>query len=736
MRRNYNNPKCLYFILLNICIKSSFSFYCPKPLLSPKLSSPSISTSTSLHYIKSERIPEISNWKVLPTGSVIGIVEKHSVIEDGDVITTSTLIDPTSCGEGKIVTTTTGSKYKLKMRLIDNINEDLEFDENDALQQQVDLNGESSVSSSSLRINNVNGVAVEKNGYSNNNNGKQQQEISCPEITNWEILSNGEVLGTVQNHPTYEDGDIITTSSIQQDSSSWIEGSVVSTKSGSKYKLLKPKLKPQPSLNVEKNDDSKTNNSSSPGSFFEKFLQQESKRLQDSVSTLLPTINIKNQAPTSSATKEMSYNGKSVSRRSSSNAILPEISNWKVLPTGAIVGIVNNHPIIDDGDIITTSPLLEPNNCQEDMIVSTKTGSQYKLKNAFLLFNTVNSVLQQSRKSKSTPTKQPQQQQQINTQQSSSSSSSTKNLSQPTEYEGLVLTEQTVGEGKYMLVNYPRRSTSGKSLIYTAFRADKEGLPTGKRVVVKLTPNENALQREYYNYKHVTTSGFLRGKFAQCIDFYPIADTKHFTTQSALVIEGGLKDLKQLLNSRWGQGLTGQAMRDVAFAAGQCIQAMHTSNMVWTDLKTENFVIMEEEDGNSGLKSVKGIDLESARPIGQNPVDYSPEACPPEFAKAFVNGYGAEFILEPTYDMWSLGMMLYELSTGTPYFENKSPVTITKILPSEGFTIDVSKVENEKLRDLIEQLLNIDPNKRPDINQYFMHPFFTTTGIGGFSFIR
>ena len=80
--------------------------------------------------------------------------------------------------------------------------------------------------------------------------------------------------------------------------------------------------------------------------------------------------------------------------------------------------------------------------------------------------------------------------------------------------------------------------------------------------------------------------------------------------------------------------------------------------------------------------------------------------------------------------------MLYELSTGTPYFENKSPVTITKILPSEGFTIDVNKVENEKLRDLIEQLLTINPNKRPDINQYFMHPFFTTTGIGGFSFFR
>ena len=454
---------------------------------------------------------------------------------------------------------------------------------------------------------------------------------------------------------------MLTTSSIKQDIASCAEGTIVSTKSGSKYKLLKPKNLPPSSITIEKSDDADdaSSNNSSPGSFFENFLKQESKRLQDSVSTLLPTINIKNEAPKSSATKEMSYNGKSRSRRSSSNAILPEISNWKVLPTGAIVGIVNNHPIIDDGDIITTSPLLEPDNSQANMIVTTKTGSQYKLKNSFQIFNAANSVLKQ-RKLKPAKLKPSQQKQQINNnQQSSLSLGGTKNVPPPTEYEGLVLTEQTVGEGKYMLVNYPRRSTSGKSLIYTAFRTDKEGLPTGKRLVVKLTPNENALQREYYNYKHVTTSGFLRGKFAQCIDFYPIADSKHFTTQSALVIEGGLKDLKQLLNARWGQGLTGQAMRDVAHTAGQCIQAMHASNMVWTDLKTENFVIMEEEDGNSGLKTVKGIDLESARPIGQNPVDYSPEACPPEFAKAFVDGYGAEFILQSSYDMWSLGKCCY-----------------------------------------------------------------------------
>jgi hypothetical protein len=50
--------------------------------------------------------------------------------------------------------------------------------------------------------------------------------------------------------------------------------------------------------------------------------------------------------------------------------------------------------------------------------------------------------------------------------------------------------------------------------------------------------------------------------------------------------------------------------------------------LVWTDLKAENFVVMQ--DFSNGEKvHPKGIDLESAMPYWDNPVDYSPESCPP-----------------------------------------------------------------------------------------------------------
>merc|ERR1712071_644232 len=189
-------------------------------------------------------------------------------------------------------------------------------------------------------------------------------------------------------------------------------------------------------------------------------------------------------------------------------------------------------------------------------------------------------------------------------------------------------------------------------------------------------------------------------------------------------------DLKALLIQRQGKGLVGKSMRDAAAAAGQCIQAMHSSNLVWTDLKPENFVLTVDEDGENGLSGVKGIDLESAIPYGNSPVDYSPEACPPEFARAFIKGEAPEFILDPSYDMWSLGMMLYELSTGRAYFEGRSPVTITKTLSSAIFEADVSKVEkNKQLKSLIQQCLSVNPKKRPSITQFLLHPYFITTGF-------
>lgn len=78
--------------------------------------------------------------------------------------------------------------------------------------------------------------------------------------------------------------------------------------------------------------------------------------------------------------------------------------------------------------------------------------------------------------------------------------------------------------------------------------------------------------------------------------------------------------------------------------------------------------------------------------------------------------------------------MLYEISTGRPYFGDKTPSTVTKLLCADSFEADVTEVSDSKLRDLISKLLVLDPKERLDITGYLLHPYFITTGFGPYSF--
>ena len=380
-----------------------------------------------------------------------------------------------------------------------------------------------------------------------------------------------------------------------------------------------------------------------------------------------------------------------------SNARLPIIDEWKVLTNGRVVGTVKNHPSIPDGDIITTSPIEKPEAAARRKVVSTISGSKYML------------GVPGVRKDKENKT--------ISIQELQRQSRA-----------AFDLTNEVVGDDtrQYLLAGKPTRSTSGKSLIYKAFRADEDGLPKGEPWTVKISSNWEAIEREADNYAKITKAGLWRGQYVSLIDFLPTASvvTKKFQGQSALVMERGVTDLKRYI--AMNGPLEGKELRDACVAAAQCIQAVHGTGLVWTDMKSENFVVTANGD-------FKGIDLESAMPVKDNPVDYSPEGTPPEFARAFLAGDGPYFVLQYNYDIWSLGMLFYEMAVGESFFAGKTPVQITKTL-RDGPEIDLRPVRDPLLRNLIAKCLQLDPRKRPSILEILLHPYFLTSGIGSFSF--
>lgn len=373
----------------------------------------------------------------------------------------------------------------------------------------------------------------------------------------------------------------------------------------------------------------------------------------------------------------------------------PVLNNWKVLRNGRVVGTVRNHPSIPDGDIITTSPIQQPELADRQKVITTKSGSKYQLGEPVF----------ESRNGK--PVSIPELKRQAKVEKG--------------------LNGDVVGsdDAMYLLCGRPTRSTSRKSNLYTAYRADDDGLPTGEPVLIKLSRNYEAIERENDNYGKITKKGINRGQFVKLFDYIAnVSDKGKFRNQSALVLERGTCDLKRYVKEN-GM-LDGKELRDAAAAAAQCLQAVHSSGLVWTDMKTENFVV--GEDG-----TFKGIDLESAMPVRGNPVDYSPEATPPEFARAFLAGEGPYFPLDYNYDLWSFGMMLYELATGRGYFDGKTPLVITKLL-EQGPEVELDLVENPQLRDLIKQCLQLNPRSRPNILQVLLHPYFLTSGFGPISF--
>ena len=112
-------------------------------------------------------------------------------------------------------------------------------------------------------------------------------------------------------------------------------------------------------------------------------------------------------------------------------------------------------------------------------------------------------------------------------------------------------------------------------------------------------------------------------------------------------------------------------------------------------------------------------------PARTPPVDYTPEACPPEFARSFLDGEAGSYSLEYSYDVWSFGMFLYKVLTERGFFDGYSAEKITKTLPA--FQPNFDKVEDPVLADLISQCLSHNPEDRPSVAQISKHPFFAST---------
>ena len=79
-------------------------------------------------------------------------------------------------------------------------------------------------------------------------------------------------------------------------------------------------------------------------------------------------------------------------------------------------------------------------------------------------------------------------------------------------------------------------------------------------------------------------------------------------------------------------------------------------------------------------------------------------------------------------DLWSIGIIIYRLIFGKSPYLGVTEFSLIDNIKTIGNKF-IEKIENEELKALVERLLEKEPTKRIDWDNYFRHPFFKSRNI-------
>ena len=156
---------------------------------------------------------------------------------------------------------------------------------------------------------------------------------------------------------------------------------------------------------------------------------------------------------------------------------------------------------------------------------------------------------------------------------------------------------------------------------------------------------------------------------------------------------------------------------------GQCytiqiikaLKYLHSHRIIHRDLKLGNLFInekMELKVGDFGLATKLEFDGERKRTVCGTPNYIAPEILEGKTGHSF------------EVDIWSLGVIIYTLIIGKPPFETNNVKETYKRIKNDNYSFPENALISEPSKELIQSILVLDPNKRPNLDQILVSDFF------------
>ena len=156
------------------------------------------------------------------------------------------------------------------------------------------------------------------------------------------------------------------------------------------------------------------------------------------------------------------------------------------------------------------------------------------------------------------------------------------------------------------------------------------------------------------------------------------------------------------------------------FQCSTVLKYLHTQRVIHRDLKLGNLFLSEKLEiklGDFGLAAKLDFDNEKRHTVCGTPNYLAPEV--------LSNKTGHSYEV----DVWSLGVVLYAMVVGKPPFETPEVKMTYEKIRKGIYSFPEQIPLSDEIKNLITKIFNLDPSKRPTLDQILEHPFLNN-GIG------